>query len=49
MTAAEVDAVARGKVWTGEQALVKRLVYKVGGFRQALAVLLIASGVTLII
>jgi protease-4 len=37
LTAAEVDAVARGKVWTGEQALVRKLVDRVGGLRQALA------------
>jgi protease-4 len=37
LTAGAVDAVARGKVWTGEQALVHKLVDRVGGLRQALA------------
>lgn len=37
LTPAEVDAVARGKVWTGEQALERRLVDQLGGLREALA------------
>lgn len=37
MTAAQVDAVARGKVWTGEQALGIGLVDQIGGLREALA------------
>lgn len=32
---AEVDAVARGRVWTGEQALEKKLVDELGGLREA--------------
>jgi len=34
-TLAEVDAVARGRVWTGEQAVGKGLVDEVGGLRVA--------------
>jgi protease-4 len=37
MTPAAVDAVARGKVWTGQQALGKGLVDHLGGLREALA------------
>jgi protease IV len=36
MSPAEVDAVARGRVWMGQQAVEKRLVDRVGGLRQAL-------------
>lgn len=36
MTPAAVDAVARGHVWTGAQALPLKLVDKIGGLRQAL-------------
>jgi protease-4 len=36
MTAEQVDAVARGKVWTGAQAKDKGLVDKLGGLREAL-------------
>ncbi|HEY4120443.1 MAG TPA: signal peptide peptidase SppA [Byssovorax sp.] len=36
MSPEAVDAVARGKVWTGQQALEHGLVDKLGGFRQAL-------------
>lgn len=36
MTPDEVDAVARGKVWTGEQAVARKLVDHVGGLREAL-------------
>jgi protease-4 len=36
MTPDAVDAVARGKVWTGQQALGKGLVDKLGGLREAL-------------
>jgi protease-4 len=32
-----VDAVGQGRVWTGEQALEKKLVDELGGLRQALA------------
>ncbi|MBL8740631.1 MAG: signal peptide peptidase SppA, partial [Myxococcales bacterium] len=35
MTAAEVDAVGRGRVWTGRQAKEKKLVDRVGGMREA--------------
>ena len=37
LTPDAVDAVARGKVWTGQQALGKGLVDKLGGLREALA------------
>ncbi len=37
MTPEAVDAVARGKVWTGQQAIGKGLVDKIGGLREALA------------
>lgn len=36
MTAAEVDAVARGRVWTGAQALDRKLVDRLGGLREAI-------------
>ena len=36
MTKEEVDAVGRGKVWTGRQALEHGLVDRLGGLRQAL-------------
>jgi protease-4 len=36
LTFAEVDSVARGKVWTGRQALARRLVDEIGGFAEAL-------------
>lgn len=32
-----IDAVARGRVWTGAQAEARRLVDKIGGLREALA------------
>jgi protease-4 len=35
MSEGEVDAVARGRVWTGEQALARRLVDRLGDFRDA--------------
>jgi protease-4 len=37
LTPEAVDAVARGKVWTGQQALGKGLVDTLGGLREALA------------
>ena len=37
MTPAAVDAIARGKVWTGQQASGIGLVDRIGGLRQALA------------
>ncbi len=37
LTKAEVDAVGRGRVWTGRQALDHKLVDGLGGLRQALA------------
>lgn len=37
MEPADVDAVARGKVWTGAQALERKLVDQIGGLRHALA------------
>ena len=36
MTIAEVDSVAQGRVWTGEQALEKGLVDEIGGIDQAI-------------
>ena len=44
MTAAEVDAVARGRVWTGAQALDRKLVDRLGGLREAIAEARRASG-----
>jgi protease-4 len=37
MTKEQVDAVGRGRVWTGEQALERHLVDHLGGLREALA------------
>ena len=37
MKADEVDAIARGKVWTGAQALPLKLIDKLGGLREAIA------------
>jgi protease-4 len=36
LSKAQVDAVGRGRVWTGEQAVSRRLVDELGGLRQAL-------------
>jgi protease-4 len=36
MTKAEVDAVAKGRVWTGEEAFDRHLVDRLGGIREAL-------------
>ncbi|HWL89178.1 MAG TPA: signal peptide peptidase SppA, partial [Polyangiaceae bacterium] len=44
MTKAEVDAVGEGRVWTGQQALSRKLVDKMGGLREALAVARAAGG-----
>jgi len=33
----EVDAIGQGRVWTGEQALERKLVDELGGLRQAIA------------
>lgn len=38
LTKAEVNAIGRGRVWTGEQAKEKKLVDELGGFRRALEV-----------
>ena len=38
MTKEEVDAVARGRVWTGQQAFDRHLVDRLGGMREALEV-----------
>jgi len=35
MTANEVDAVARGRVWTGRQAKERKLIDRLGGMREA--------------
>ena len=37
LTKADVDAVGQGRVWTGEQALERKLVDEIGGLRQAIA------------
>lgn len=37
MSPAQVDAVARGRVWMGRQALANKLVDRLGGLRDALA------------
>jgi protease-4 len=37
LTKPQVDAIGRGRVWTGEQAKARRLVDELGGLRQALA------------
>ncbi len=37
MSKAEVDAVAQGRVWTGQEAVDRKLVDKLGGLREALA------------
>jgi protease IV len=37
MTKAEVDAVGRGRVWMGQQAIEKHLIDHLGGLREALA------------
>ena len=37
MERADVDAVAQGRVWTGEQALERKLVDQLGGLDEALA------------
>lgn len=39
MSPEEVDAVARGQVWTGAQALERGLVDRLGGFQEAVRVL----------
>jgi protease-4 len=36
LTKSDVDAVGQGRVWTGEQALQRKLVDEIGGLRQAL-------------
>ncbi|HWA77188.1 MAG TPA: signal peptide peptidase SppA [Polyangiaceae bacterium] len=36
LTPAQVDAVGQGQVWTGEQALSRKLIDELGGLRQAL-------------
>jgi protease-4 len=37
LSKAQVDAVGQGRVWTGEQALERKLVDELGGLRQAIA------------
>ncbi|MEP7053087.1 MAG: signal peptide peptidase SppA [Pseudomonadota bacterium] len=37
LSKADVDAVGQGRVWTGEQALDRKLVDEIGGLRQAVA------------
>jgi protease IV len=36
-TPAEIDSVGRGRVWTGEQALERGLIDRIGGFDDAVA------------
>ncbi len=45
LTTAEVDAVGRGRVWTGRQAKEHRLVDDIGGLRQALAKARVMGGI----
>jgi protease-4 len=44
MTKEEVDLVAQGRVWTGQQAFERKLVDKLGGFREALEAARVAGG-----
>jgi protease IV len=44
MTKDEVDAVGQGHVWTGQQAVERRLVDKLGGLREALDAARAAGG-----
>jgi protease IV len=44
MSQKDVDAVARGRIWTGRQAVEHRLVDEVGGLRQALAKARVLAG-----
>jgi ClpP class serine protease len=37
MSIGDVDAIAQGRVWTGEQAAQNKLVDQLGGFSEALA------------
>jgi protease IV len=37
LSKSDVDAVGQGRVWTGEQALDRKLVDEIGGLRQAIA------------
>ena len=44
MSKEDVDAVAQGHVWTGQQAVEKKLVDKLGGLREALEAARVAGG-----
>jgi protease-4 len=44
MTRDEVDAVARGRVWTGQEAFDRHLVDRLGGIREALEMALSLGG-----
>ena len=46
MPKADVDAIGRGKVWTGQQAYERHLVDHLGGLREALADARAAGGMT---
>jgi protease-4 len=46
MAKADIDAVGRGKVWTGQQAFERHLVDHLGGLREALADARAAGGLT---
>jgi len=46
MSQKDVDAVARGRIWTGRQAVERHLVDEVGGLRQALAKARVLAGLS---
>jgi protease-4 len=46
MSKADIDAVGRGKVWTGQQAYERHLVDHLGGLREALADARTSAGLT---
>ena len=46
MTRDEVDAVAQGRVWTGNQALERGLVDELGGYDEAVAAAAELAGLT---
>ncbi len=47
MTEEDVDAIARGRVWTGEQALERGLIDEIGGFTDAVAAAKELAGIDL--
>ena len=46
LTKEQIDAVGRGRVWTGQQALERRLVDHLGGLREALEAARAAAGMS---